>query len=126
MRFVVLLGLMGWMAPLLSGQSATQDSVAQEGQLAPSQSPPGPSPGAIYKSAMHPLDVVRISLDNWSDAELAALASGMRKAAAACAQAKPEDYSGEDLYDFARLCSLGQDWSGANNAATRYIESHAQ
>jgi len=126
MRFVMLLGLAGWIAALLPGQSATQDTVAQGGQVEPSKPTPGPSPGAVYKSAMHPLDVVRISLDNWSDAELGALASGMRKAAAACARAKPEDYSGEDLYDFARLCSLGQDWTGANSAATRYVDSHAQ
>jgi hypothetical protein len=89
-------------------------------------SPPVKTPGAIYKEAMHPLDVVRTSLDNWSDAELGALALGVRKAAEACAQAKPEDYSGDDLYDYARLCSLGQNWAEANNAATRYVDSHAE
>ncbi len=75
---------------------------------------------------MHPLDVVRTSLDNWSDTELGALAVGVHKAAEGCAQGKPEDYSGDDLYDYARLCSLGQNWGEANNAATRYIDSHAE
>ncbi len=121
-HFVVLLGLAGWITQLSLGQAAT----TQEGQTQPSQSNPGPSPGAIYKSAMHPLDVVRSSLGNWSDAELGALNLGMRKAAAACAQAKPEDYSGDELYDFARLCSLGQEWAGANKAAARYVNSRAQ
>ena len=35
------------------------------------------APGAIYKDAMRPLEVVRASLGNWSDAELGALAVGM-------------------------------------------------
>jgi hypothetical protein len=122
MRLVVFLGGAGWIPQLLGGQAAT----TQEGQTPPMQSSLGPSPGAIYKSAMHPLDVVRSSLDNWSDAELSALNVGMRKAAAACAQARPEDYSGDDLYDLARLCSLGQEWAGANKAAARYVDSHAQ
>ena len=42
------------------------------------------APGAIYKDAMHPLDVVRASLGNWSEAELAALAVGMQRAREAC------------------------------------------
>ena len=80
-------------------------------------------PGAIYKEAMHPLDVVRGSMDNWSDAELGALDVGIHKALEFCTQAKPQDYSGDDLYDLARLCSLGQDWKNADAAAVQYIAS---
>lgn len=87
---------------------------------------PLPSPGAVYKQAMHPLEVVRGSLGNWSDAELGALAVGMHQAREACQERKAEDYAGDDLYDLARLCSFGQDWNDANTAATRYIDSHAQ
>jgi hypothetical protein len=83
-------------------------------------------PGAIYKDAMRPLDVVRSSLENWSDAELGALAVGMHKAKVACDQAKPESYSGDDLYDLARLCSFGQDWNAANTAAQDYVASGAE
>jgi thiol-disulfide isomerase/thioredoxin len=72
---------------------------------------------------MRPLDVVRGSLDNWSDAELGALSVGMHKAREACSQAKPEDYSGDDLYDFVRLCALGQDWNATLAAALAYIAS---
>jgi hypothetical protein len=79
------------------------------------------TPGAIYKNAMRPLDVVRMSLDNWSDSELGALGVGMHKAKEACEQAKPENYSGDDLYDLARLCSFGQDWNAANTAALNYV-----
>jgi hypothetical protein len=79
------------------------------------------TPGAIYKDAMRPLEVVRMSLDNWSDAELGALGVGMHKAKEACDQAKPESYSGDDLYDLARLCSFGQDWNAANTAALDYV-----
>jgi hypothetical protein len=80
-------------------------------------------PGAIYKDAMRPLDVVRGSLENWSDAELGALAVSMHKAKEACDDAKPESYSGDDLYDLARLCSFGQDWNAANTAALDYVAS---
>ena len=80
-------------------------------------------PGAIYKEAMHPLDVVRQSLDNWSDAELGALSIGIHTAREACDKMKPEDYSKDDLYDLAHLCAFGQDWNPANTAAQRYIAS---
>ena len=78
-------------------------------------------PGAIYKDAMHPLDVVRQSLDNWSDSELAALSIGVRMAREACDKMNPENYSGDDLYDLAHLCAFGQDWNPANTAAQLYI-----
>lgn len=82
-------------------------------------------PGAIYRDAMHPLDVVRQSLDNWSDAELGALHLGMKTAHEACDRMNPEDYSGDDLYDLAHLCAFGHDWNPANTAAQRYIASKA-
>src|SRR5580658_3416920 len=80
-------------------------------------------PGAIYKDAMRPLDLVRGSLENWSDAELGVLSVGMHKAKDACEQVKPESYSGDDLYDLARLCSFGQDWNAANTSALDYVAS---
>jgi thiol-disulfide isomerase/thioredoxin len=80
-------------------------------------------PGAIYKEAMHPLDVVRQSLDNWSDSELSALSIGVRVAREACEKLKPENYSKDDLYDLAHLCAFGQDWNPANTAAQQYIAS---
>jgi thiol-disulfide isomerase/thioredoxin len=78
-------------------------------------------PGAIYKEAMHPLDVVRQSLENWSDSELAALSIGIRMAHEACDKMKPEDYNNDDLYDLAHLCAFGQDWNPATAAALRYL-----
>lgn len=94
---------------------ATKDAAPDPNAL------PQELPGAIYKDAMHPLDMVRMSLDNWSDAELGALGVGMHKAKEACDGAKPENYSGDDLYDLARLCSFGQDWNAANAAALDYV-----
>jgi hypothetical protein len=82
-------------------------------------------PGAIYKEAMHPLEVVRQSMDNWSDSELAALGIGMHMAREACDKMKPEDYSKDDLYDLAHLCAFGQNWNLANIAAQRYLASKA-
>jgi hypothetical protein len=84
------------------------------------------APGAIYQDAMQPLEVVRASLDNWSEVELAALTAGMQKAREACDAAKPDEYQGEDLYDLAHLCAFGQDWSSANDAAQKYMASKAQ
>jgi hypothetical protein len=75
---------------------------------------------------MHPLAVVRASLDNWSEAERAALAVGMQRAREACDAAKPDEYQGEDLYDLAHLCAFGQNWSRANDAAQKYMASRAQ
>lgn len=95
---------------------------------APAQTavPAREAPGAIYQDAMQPLEVVRASLDNWSEAELAALAAGMQKAREACDAAKPDEYQGEDLYDLAHLCAFGQDWSPANDAAQKYMASRTQ
>jgi thiol-disulfide isomerase/thioredoxin len=74
---------------------------------------------------MHPLDVVRQSVDNWSESELAALSIGIHVAHEACDKLNPEDYGGDNLYDLARLCALGQDWNPANTAAQLYIRSRA-
>ena len=99
---------------------------------APSSSPPpvptsddAQLPGAIYKQAMHPLDIVRQSLDNWSDPELAALHLGMKMAHDACDKMDPDNYTKDDLYDLAHLCAFGQDWNPANTAAQRYLRSKA-
>jgi thiol-disulfide isomerase/thioredoxin len=105
-------------------QSVTDQEAHPMANTAPAKAAEaGESPGEIYKEAMHPLDVVRSSLDNWSDAELGALSVGIHKAHDACEAVKPADYAGDDLYDLARLCALGQDWSNANAAALAYIAS---
>jgi hypothetical protein len=75
---------------------------------------------------MHPLDVVRSSMNNWSDSETATFLVGVHMAGEACEQTKPESYAGDNLYDLARLCSLGQDWNAANTTATRYLDSRAE
>src|SRR5580658_8746472 len=67
----------------------------------PATAQPAPvtlTPGETYKQAMHPLDVVRSELGNWSDPELQALSVGVKMARDACDNAKPEDYRGDDLY----------------------------
>ena len=116
----------------LSGQTLHDASPAQTQpttQTPPSPQTPAPprqAPGAIYKDAMHPLEVVRASLSNWSDAELGALAVGMHKAREACDAARLDDYQGEDLYDLAHLCAFGQDWSPANEAALKYLAAREE
>ena len=105
--------------PATANQPATAPEIEQP-------APPVQTPGEIYKAAMHPLDVVRGSLDNWSDAEVGALAVGMHKAHDACEAAEPREYAGDDLYDLIRLCALGQDWQNANAAAQVYIASRLE
>jgi hypothetical protein len=107
--------------PAQTPAPAQEPTVAPPAALPEQSAPAAETPGAIYKAAMRPLDVVRMSLDNWSDAELGALGVGMHKAKEACGQSKPESYSGDDLYDLARLCSFGQDWNAANTAALDYV-----
>ena len=82
-------------------------------------------PGEIYQQALKPLDLVRSSLDNWSDAELGALASGIRMAREACGKISIKMAGEQDLYDLIRLCALGQDWTKSNTAALTYIASGA-
>jgi len=102
-----------------------QDSPGQNSTppVAKAAEPVAETPGEIYKAAMHPLDVVRSSLDNWSDAELGALTVAIHKAHDACEATQRDEYTGDDLYDLARLCALGQDWENANAAAQAYVAS---
>jgi len=117
-------------SPLLSQTAPPAPAISQPPSTSTGPAATGgsedPAPGAIYKQAMHPLDVVRGSLENWSDAELGALSVGMHQAREACDRAKPENYAGDDLYDLGRLCSFGQDWNAANAAALAYIASGAE
>lgn len=101
----------------------SEQGLAPEAAAPPDAEQPVETPGEIYKQAMHPLDVVRSSLDNWSDAELGALTVGIHKAHDACEARKPAEFGGDDLYDLTRLCALGQDWERANAAAQAYIAS---
>lgn len=128
--FALILLLSGITIPLCGQEmpSSTNPATAQPGSPAPAATPVAPQipqahvpPGAIYKQAMHPLDIVRSSLDNWSNSELQALSVGMHIAREACAGANPSDYQGVDLYDLARLCALGQDWVRANGVAQEVL-----
>jgi hypothetical protein len=92
--------------------------------LALAQTPsPQLSPKAAYDQAMHPLDLTRQSISNWSDTETAALTVTIANAAASCAPRDAKNYIGTDLVDIARLCALGQLFSQVISAATRYIDS---
>ena len=81
------------------------------------------SPANVYKELMQPLDQVRSSLDNWSPAELAALAAGIKSAQQYCEQVAPGSVAGDDLYQLARICTFGQQWNAADAAASAYIGS---
>ena len=83
-------------------------------------------PGDVYKELMRPLDQVRSSLDNWSPAELGALAASIKRAQEYCEQVAPATVTGDDLYQLARVCSVGQRWNDADAAASAYIKQASQ
>lgn len=111
------------MSTLCFGQISQPPDLQPSASQKSATQPLRPRPGDLYKQAMQPLDVVRSSLDNWSDPELSALAEGMHQARQECTESKPEDYTGDDLYDLARLCALGQDWNATLDIAQKYLAS---
>ncbi len=70
---------------------------------------------------MEPVNLVRRSPENVTDAELKAWGVAVVAAAHDCASRKLEDYRGEDLFHFARLCALGQQHDLAAEAAAKYL-----
>jgi hypothetical protein len=91
----------------------------------PSQAAPPPalqlSPQAAYDQAVRPLDITRRSAANWSDAEIAALKIATAQAKLACADRTPDQFAGEDLLAYARLCAFGQVWLPVQQAASSYL-----
>ena len=122
-RLLCTYAILAGAAVCVPGQQPSTAQLPGQTPTAPADAAPtpAPTPGEIYKAAMHPLDVIRGSLDNWSDAELGALSVGVHMAHDACEKANPDTYTGDDLYDLARLCALGQDWNGTNVAAQSYL-----
>jgi hypothetical protein len=98
-------------------------AVLAQAAVATPATAPQLSPKAAYAEAMHPLEVTRHSIDNWSDIEKAALAVTMDTANKDCAARDATVYRGGDLVDLARLCALGQSFPSAIAAAARYIAS---
>jgi hypothetical protein len=115
----VLMLLLAFCAVVMRAQTAP--STAQ-----PPAAQPAERPGDVYKELMRPLDQVRSSLDNWSPAELAALAAGVKRAQEYCGQVAAASVHGDDLYQLARVCSVGQRWNDADAAASAYITSASQ
>ncbi len=94
--------------------------------LAPPQAPPQLSPQAAYEQAARPVDIVHGSIGNWSDSEQAALAVAIEQAREGCAARSANQFTGDDLLAFARLCTLGQQWFTGREAATLYINAQPQ
>jgi hypothetical protein len=81
------------------------------------------SPQSAYDQAMHPLEITRNAITNWSDAEITALAIAVKQASEACSARTPGQFTGDDLIAYARLCALGQQWPTVLTAASSYITS---
>jgi hypothetical protein len=80
-------------------------------------------PADVYLRAMQPVEIVRRSPNNITDSEMAAWGLAVVTAAHECAARKIEDFAGEDLFHFARLCQLGQQYEDAYVAARKYINN---
>jgi hypothetical protein len=89
----------------------------------PTNAKPPVTPQAAYEQATRPLEVTRRSPQNWSDVELAALKIATDQAKAYCLTSTPDQFTGEDLLAYARLCALGQEWEPVQHAASSYIEA---
>jgi hypothetical protein len=89
----------------------------------PAPSAPQLSPQAAYDQVLTPFEITRRSVQNWSDSETAAFAIAIHDASAACQARTPEQFSGDDLIAYARLCALGQQWPSVSAAASRYIDA---
>jgi len=87
--------------------------------------PPQLSPKAAYDDAVHPLDLTRRSMSNWSATEIAALTVSMAHAKVDCAARDPQTFTGSNLIDLAKLCALGQNFPAVIEASTRYIAADA-
>jgi len=81
------------------------------------------SPQGAYDQATRPLDITRRSPQNWSEVELAALKIATDQANTDCASHSPDQFTGEDLLAYARLCALGQDWKPVQEAAANYLNA---
>ena len=79
-------------------------------------------PSSIYEEIMRPLDATRADVGNWSDIELIALTTAMKTSQTECERLDPDPRVGEELYAYARLCSLGRDWKRSYKAATEYVQ----
>ncbi len=81
------------------------------------------SPKATYDGAMHPLEVTRHSIANWSDTEKQALQVTIKQAATECIARDPKSFTGDALIDLARLCALGQSWPAVVQTTALYISA---
>lgn len=84
------------------------------------------SPAAALEGAMHPLNVTRHNVANWSDIELAAMRVAIAQGRDACLARTGKAYQGAMLLDLAHLCALGQQWGPVATAAGRYLSEKTE
>ena len=75
---------------------------------------------------MHPFNVTRHNVANWSEIELAAMRVAIAQGRDACLARPAETYSGAVLLDLAHLCALGQQWGPVATAAGRYLSEKTE
>ena len=125
MRWLYLLLLSIICVQPIAGQTPASAQAAQVAAQSPvpgtKQDAPELSPQAAYDQAARSLDSVRRPVQNWSDAEIAALKVAMGQANTACLARNPDQYTGEDLLAYAQLCAFAHVWEPVQKAATNYL-----
>lgn len=99
--------------------------IRTQAQSSPSAAPQL-TPQAAYDQATRPLEIPRRSAQNWSEVELAALQIAIDQAKASCNARTADQFTGEDLLAYARLCGLGKQWGPVEQAASIYLYSAEQ
>lgn len=112
-------------SPALASISLCLSIAAAAQSIVPAPAAPQLSPQAAYDQVLTPFEITRRSIQNWSDSETSAFAIAIHDASLACQAHTPEQFSGDDLIAYARLCALGQQWPSVSAAATRYIDATA-
>ena len=79
------------------------------------------TPSAAYQFAMQPVEVVRRSSDNMSDAERYSWTVAVARAAEGCEKSNATDFKSEELYSLAQLCALGEKYPEAITAIKQYL-----
>jgi thiol-disulfide isomerase/thioredoxin len=83
------------------------------------------APSSAYLYALQPVQLVRRSPGNLTDAERHAWSVTMSRAAHACAVRTTERYAGEELFALARLCALATNSTSTRAAVLRYLAQDA-
>lgn len=108
----------------VSGMPGTaQPAFHHYGQRSSQSVPTGQSkvvPSIAYSYSLEPFDLAMKAGELTPDEQYARRVT-VARAYRECQEMRPSEYSGEELFYLGKLCSLGQDYSSAERALSRYL-----